>query len=93
MPEPPIPVDPKANHNSAPGQVTTAFSQWLVLDLTLSPPNTAEHINEAPFHPGSTQIGQIWLPLASPAPLLTWEEVLHLAKHSSKWSSTAMKRF
>lgn len=33
------------------------------------------------------------LPPASPASLLTWDEVLHLAKHSSKWSSTAMKRF
>lgn len=25
----------------------------LVLDLTLSPPNTAVHVNEAPFRPGS----------------------------------------
>lgn len=71
----------------------------LVLDLTLSPPNTAVHVNEAPFCPGSlypdgsAHVLQLWLPPVTPAPLLTWEEVLHLAKHSSKWSSTAMKRF
>jgi hypothetical protein len=37
-------------------------------------------------------------PICAPFPaaralLLTWDEVLHLAKHNSKWSSTAMKRF